>query len=107
MAMKNGKREDRHVRRIREKLMSDYASRHPRAQIDVKRYNSLCVHVRVLDPDFDRQSRTDRDTTLWNILDTLPEETREEITLLTLLTPEEAATSVMNRVFENRNASSL
>lgn len=103
MGAKNGKREDRHLRRIREKLTTDYASQHPCATIDVKRYTSLSVHIRIVDADFASQSRTARDTAIWGILDTLPEDSREEIALLTLLTPEEAKTSVMNRVFEDRS----
>ena len=104
MAVENGKREDRHVRRIREKLTSAYARQHPCAEIDVKRYSSLCVHIRIVDADFASQSRTARDTAIWDILDTLPEDTREEISLLTLLTPDETKTSVMNQVFEERSS---
>jgi len=103
MGAKNGKRVDRHLHRIRQKLTNDYASQHPGATIDVKRYTSLSVHIRILDADFASQSPTARDTAIWDILDTLPEDTREEIGLLTLLTPEEAKTAIMNRVFEDRS----
>ena len=107
MTAKKHPREDTCVRAIREKLVADYGPRHPHAQIDVKRYNSVSVRVRILDPDFARQNRTARDTAIWDILDTLPEETREEISMLILLTPEEAKTSLMNLEFEDPTPSRL
>ncbi len=94
-------REDRFVRAIREKLIADYKPQHPRARIDVYRYNSVSVRVRIIDPDFARQDRTARDSDVWEILDTLPEDIREEISWLVLLTPDEVKTSLMNLEFED------
>jgi stress-induced morphogen len=100
-AGKKKKTDDKYVRQIRDRLLREYVSRHPRAQVSVKRYNSVSVRVRIIDPDFEGMSRAERDDAVWEVLDTLPEETREEISLLILLTPEESKTSLMNVEFEN------
>lgn len=100
MSAKRTKREDQIVRRIREKLVSDYVSQHRRARVDVKRYNSACVRLRVIDPDFKAQGELERDDTIWNILRTLPEEISTEVSLMVLLTPKEAKTSFLNVEFE-------
>ena len=101
------RREDKYVRAIREKLMTAYASQHPRAKVDVKRYNSASVRVRVIDPDFAGSSWTDRDTQIWAVLDSLPDDTLAEISLLILLTPQEAKKSMTNLEFENPTPSRL
>jgi hypothetical protein len=88
-------------------LLRDYVASHPRAQVSVKRYNSVSVRVRIIDPDYKGMSRVDRDEAVWEVLDTLPEDTREEISLLILLTPDEAKTSMMNVEFENPTPSHL
>jgi hypothetical protein len=92
--------EDKHVRRIRDVLECKYRSAHPRARVDAKRSNSVCIHVRIIDPAFAGKSMFDRDEPVWEVLDTLPDETRAEISMLVLLTPKEAKTSLMNVDFE-------
>ncbi len=92
---------DIHVRQIRAKLLNKYAPEHPKAKIDVRRYNSVSVRVRIIDPDFAGYTQTARDTLVWAFLDTLPEDVLAEISLLVLLTPQEARTSLMNREFED------
>jgi hypothetical protein len=101
MAVKKRSKEDIHVRRIHDILTEQYASAHRRARIDVKRYNSVSVRIRIIDPDFSRQTRADRDDAIWQILEKLPEETLTEVTLLLLFTPEEAKKSIMNVEFED------
>jgi hypothetical protein len=101
------KGEDKYVRAIRERLVAGYASQHPDAKVDVKRYNSASVRVRVIDPDFAGTSRTDRDTQIWAVLDSLPDDTLAEISLLLLLTPQETRKSMMNVEFENPTPSRL
>jgi hypothetical protein len=44
---------------------------------------------------------------VWEILDTLPEDIREEISWLVLLTPDEAKTMLMNLEFEDPTPSRL
>jgi hypothetical protein len=107
--MPGGKKraEDKHVRLIQEKLEQAYRSQHPRAQVEAKRYNSVSVRVRIIDPDFAGHPMAARDDAVWAVLDSLPDDTRAEISLLLLLTPEEAKTSLMNLEFEDPTPSRL
>lgn len=97
MGVKRGKREDAYVRRLREELTKAYGAEHPRAQIDVKRTYPMFVHVRVIDPGFARKDKTDRHNAVWEAIKTLPEEWWDQITLVIMLTPREATTSLVNR----------
>ncbi len=97
MGVNNRKQEDSYVRHLREELTKAYGAKHPRAQIDVKRSNSACVRVRVIDPRFARKDQTDRGKAVWEAIHTLPEEWWDQINLLILLTPKEAKTSLVNR----------
>jgi len=99
--MAAAKNPDKTVNTIEEKLRAEYCGQHPQARVDVKRYNSVSVRIRVIDPDFATVSRTERDNVVWAILDSLPDKVRADITLLVLLTPSEAKTSIMNLEFED------
>src|SRR5436853_302861 len=80
-------RADPVVKRI-VKVLKDYEARHPRAQIEVYRHSNVSVRIRVISQDFKGMSRADREDEIWVALDTLPDETVAEISLLILLTPE-------------------
>lgn len=107
MAKKKTSADDRYVRDIRRILEEQYGSRHPRAVIDVVRYNPVSVRVRIVDPDFAAQSWTARDTAVWQILRQLPEDTRAELSMLALLTPEESKAALMNFEFEQPSRSRI
>ncbi len=66
----------------------------------MKRQNNVSVRIRIIDPDFQGKDRVDRDTYAWQFLDDLPDETKADITMLLLLTPKEAKTSLANAEFE-------
>jgi hypothetical protein len=102
-AQANGRatRADKHVRRIADLLEREYLPKHPKAKMDVYRYNSACIRIRVMDPGFRGTDLADRDPPLWTILDSLPDETFTQISLLLLLTPKEAKTSGVNVEFED------
>src|SRR5687767_3362517 len=89
--------EDKYVEQIREVLENGHCTDHKRAKIDVYRYNPGSVRVRVIDPDFREKSKKERDDAVWAVLDTLPEDTRAEISLVLLLTPDEKRSSLMNQ----------
>ena len=94
--------EDKRVRGIREALVRRYKPLHPQARIDVKRYNPVCIWVRIIDPDFARKDMVERDDAVWEVLDaSAPEEARAEISMLVLLTPKESKTSQMSMEFED------
>jgi hypothetical protein len=101
MALRKGPGEDEYVRKFREALVEKYLPVHARARVDAKRYNSDSVRVRVLDPDFAHKAMVKRDDAVWEVLDTLPDDTRREISTLILLTPKVAKTSLMNVEFED------
>ena len=104
---KRGTTEDKYVRQIHDVLTRQYLPSHPRAKIHPKRYNSVSVRVRIIDPDFAGKSMVQRDDAAWKVLDTLPADVREEISWLLLLTPEEVRTSLMNQEFEDPSPSVL
>ncbi len=97
MGAKKRKRVDSYVRRLREELTKAYGAEHPCAQIDVKREYPMTVRVRILDPGFARKDQVDRDNDVWPVIQTLPFEWWDQISLVILLTPKEAKTSLMNR----------
>ncbi|MBL8794533.1 MAG: hypothetical protein JNM56_11560 [Planctomycetia bacterium] len=78
-----------------------YQSDHPDAAIEVYRHSSVSVRIRILDPNFKRMDRAEREDELWQLFERLPEEVVAEITLLLLLTPDEAKKSFANMEFDN------
>ena len=89
------------VRAILNVLKEHYQSAHPEAVIDCYRQNSASIRIRILDPGFRDLNRATRDDQIWKILGNLPEDIQSQITVLLLLTPEEAKTSFANMDFEN------
>lgn len=91
---------DRSVRQILD-LLAEYDSTHPAALIHAYRQNSASVRIRIIDPDFQGRDRVERERNIWNILGKLPDDVQNEITLLLLLTPDEAGFSFTNFEFDN------
>jgi hypothetical protein len=87
--------------------LRQYEAKHPQARVQVKRQNPVSVRVRVLDPGFEGLDRSTREDQLWVFLDTLAEDVRADITMLLLLTPEEAEMSLANAEFDNPISSRL
>ncbi len=54
-----------------------------------------------IDPDFQAIDRIERDPEIWELLRKLPEEVFVNITMLLLLTPEEAAHSLASQEFDH------
>jgi stress-induced morphogen len=94
------------MRRILQAL-DQYAASHPRAEIEIYRQNSVSIRVRVVDPEFKGKSRAQREDELWAIFDKLPDEVVAEISLVLLLTPDEAKKSFANHEFDNPIPSKL
>jgi stress-induced morphogen len=94
-------RNNRHVAKITEVLRREYLPDHPRAQIDVYRYNSACVEIRIVDEEFRGTSIVERGSHVWEILQkSLPESIGREISLVLMLAPEETTRSATNYQFE-------
>lgn len=100
------KRNDPQVRTIEEAL-SAYRRAHPRSTVAVKRQNPVAIRIRVVDPDFAGTNRLDREPEVWKILKNLPDDVFQNITMLLLLTPDEARTSLANLEFDDPLPSAL
>jgi stress-induced morphogen len=82
-------------------LDSEYKPSHSSAQIDSYRQNSASIRIRIIDPSFKGADRGARHDQVWGLLEHLPEDVQSQITVLLLLTPEEAKTSIANMDFNN------
>lgn len=98
--------EDTQVQEIYD-VLAPYQAEHTNAQIDVRRRHEVSIHIRVIDPDFRGVRWAVREEPFWPLLKQLPYETFANITILLLLTPEEAPRSMANLVFENPVPDSL
>ena len=100
MTDSNNRLDDPELQEVLDSL-AEYQDSHPNAQIDVRRQNSVSVRVRIIDEDFEGMDRVDREPTVWKLLKTLPEDVFSNITMLLLLTPDEAPRSMANREFND------
>ncbi len=87
--------------------LESYDEVHSKARIDINRQNSVAVRIRIIDPDFRGKDLVDRDSEIWDILSRLSEDVQSQITLLLLLTPQEAKKSFANVEFEHPLESQL
>lgn len=97
---------DKIVASIKE-VLEAYQADHEAAQIDLYRQNSVCVRVRIIDPEFEGRGINDRSKRAWKYLRRLPNDVQGDLSLVLLLTPEETATSFVNHDFENPRRSNL
>ncbi len=85
--------------------LEGYQTNNPHSKIDLYRQNTVSVRVRIIDPSFVGQGKSQRSSTVWKFLDPLPEEVIADISTLLLLTPEESKTSFANFEFEDPSPS--
>ena len=78
-----------------------YERTHPQAQIQGRRHNPVSIRLRIIDPDFQTLDRIEREPEIWQLLRKLPEEVFVNITMLLLLTPEEAEHSLASQEFDH------
>jgi len=97
---KKSKKPDAEVQQIQE-VLAEYHRTHKKAQIDVRRRHEVSIHIRIIDPDFRGLNRVEREPEVWKLLKQLPDEVYADITMVLLLTPEEAPNSLANMEFEN------
>ncbi|MEX0715120.1 MAG: hypothetical protein WD066_00965 [Planctomycetaceae bacterium] len=83
------------------KALETYAAAHPAAEIEAYRHNSVSVRIRVLDSAFAGLSRAEREEEVWAALNELSDDAVSEISLLILLTPDEAKESFASHDFDN------
>src|SRR5215475_8886123 len=82
-------------------LFTAYERTHPQAQIEGRRHNPVSIRLRIIDPDFQGMDRIEREPAIWKLLSKLPEEVFVNITMLLLLTPEEAGKSFASQEFDH------
>jgi hypothetical protein len=82
-------------------ILTAYERAHPQAQIEGRRHNPVSIRLRIIDPDFEGMDRLEREPSIWKLLHRLPEEVLVNITMLLLLTPEEADTSLASQEFDH------
>jgi stress-induced morphogen len=98
--MDKSKKNDVDVQQIQD-VLAEYQRNHKEAQIDVRRRHEVSIRIRVIDPDFCGLDRVDREPEIWKLLDKLPDEVYANITMVLLLTLDEAPNSFANMEFEN------
>jgi len=99
---------DDKARQVREALR-EYEQAHPDAEVEVKtqgRY-SPTIRVRIVDPRLDGVPVFERDKEVWRLLDELPADTVQDITMLLMLTPQEKERSITSLDFDNPQPSQL
>jgi hypothetical protein len=74
-------------------VLAAYERTHPKAQIQGRRHSPVSIRLRIIDPDFQGRDRLEREPEVWKLLQQRPEEVFVNITMLLLLTPEEAEKS--------------
>lgn len=100
------KRPDSVLRRIGDSL-KPYDAMHPEARTVLYRQNNVSVRVRIIDPDFMGKSRVEREEEVWPLFDALPDDSVADISMLLLLTPEEAVQSLGNFEFDHPTKSRI
>lgn len=98
MTDSNSKSIDQQVQQVLDAL-AEYQEAHPNAEITIKSQNPVSIRVRIIDSDFEGMDRVDREPPVWKALKGLPEDIFSNITMLLLLTPREAESSLANREF--------
>ena len=87
--------------------LKPYEDQHPNAEIVAYRQNSVSIRIRIVDPDFQGADRVEREKAVWPFLERLPDDVLADITILLLITPDEAGKSFANHDFENPLPSGL
>jgi hypothetical protein len=87
--------------------LARYGADHPRARIEAYRIGSVSVHARIVDPDFAGIGRAERHDMIWKFLEDLPEDVQSQMSVLLLLTPDEAKQSIGSFMFDHPTYSDL
>ena len=81
--------------------LEKYQATHPLARITLYRYSLYSIRIRIVDPSFEKMSRSARNDLIWDLLDELDEEISSDVNMLLLRTPGELETSAGNMEFEH------
>ena len=100
------KRPDPVLKQIGESLRP-YGDAHSEAEIELYRQNNVSVRVRIIDPEFAGKGLVEREEEVWPLFDAVPDETVADVSMLLLLTPEEAKQSLGNFEFDHPTKSRI
>ena len=92
---------DPDLRQIEQVLREGYGLSHPDALIDVRRQNSVAIRIRIIDDAFAGEDFAEREQQIWPLLERLPDEVFEQITMVLLLTHDEKAQSMASMEFDH------
>jgi hypothetical protein len=70
-------------------------------KVEVRRYNSVSIRVRITDPAFQGRAFDERVREVYKAVSALPQTVQADITMLILLAPGEAGNPLLNYEFEN------
>lgn len=87
--------------------LQNYDADHPDSRIELYRQNSVSIRIRIIDPALARKDRVQRHDLVWKYLDELPDETKSDISVLLLLSPDETKHSLGNLEFEHPTRTNL
>jgi hypothetical protein len=90
-----------------EEILHAYKKSHPRARTKSYRQNSGSIRLRIIDPGFAEMDRAVRHDQIWGLLRQLDKDVISQITVVLLLTPEEAKTSFASMDFDSPVPSDL
>ena len=82
-------------------VLEKYQADHPNSEIAIYAQNELSFRIRIVNPAFAGKDRVERSRPVWRYLDSLPEETQSDITMLVLVTADEMPRSTANLEFED------
>jgi hypothetical protein len=82
-------------------VLKKYETAHPHANIEVYRQNNVSVRIRVIDPSYAKKGWAEREEELWKLLLDLPDEVVADISMILMLTPEEAKESFASKEFDD------
>jgi len=103
------KRQDSTTRLVYRTLREHFPELSQNIEDVVYRYNPASIRVRVIDPRFEGKSFREREKLIAGVLSSLTEAVESDITLLLLLTAEEAQdpTDLMNLEFDDPSRTRL
>lgn len=89
------------------KVLEAHQADHPKARIELYRYNRFSARIRIIDADFADQTRAERSKAVWKYLGALDDEAQADISSLILLAPDETGISLMNLEFDDPTPSTF
>ncbi len=85
------------------RVLEEYPLGHPLAEVGVFCRRQDAMSVRIIDPSLHGMSWKQREERIWSLLEETPDDITERISVLLLMTPEEAAAHFMTAGFDADN----